>query len=123
MLDRNLEDLHPNIGPLCKNFLAECEAEGLKVIITETWRDPAREDQLHTQGITRATGLACKHCFTINGKPASKAFDFAVIDGDGSMVQDGKDDRYTRAGHIAYKLGLVWGGFFSHPDYDHCEIA
>lgn len=123
MTDRNLDDLHPLLEPLCKKFLAECEADGLKVIVVETWRDLAREDQLHSQGITAATGITCKHCFTIAGKPSSKAFDFAVIDENNRMVQDGTDERYSHCGQIIENLGMTWGGNFSHPDYDHAEIA
>jgi len=122
MVDRNLDDLHPSLEPLCKQFLAECAASLLHVIITETFRDPAREDQLHADGITKATGLTCKHCFTINGSPASKAFDFAVLDENNRMVQDGKDERYSLAGILGKKIGLHWGGDFTHPDYDHMEI-
>lgn len=123
MTDRNLDDLHPLLEPMCKQFLAECEVKLLKVIITETWRSPEREDELHAQGITAATGRTCKHCFTINGTPASKAFDFAVLDENNRMVTDGRDDRYTLAGHIAKVIGMIWGGSFTHPDPDHCEIA
>lgn len=122
MTDRNLDDLHSILEPLCRQFQAECEVDGLKVIIIETWRSPAREDQLHAQGITNATGKTCKHCFEINGKPASKAFDFAVLDENNRVVDDGTDDRYTHAGHLAKKLGMTWGGDFHKPDYDHCEI-
>lgn len=122
-MDRNLEDLHPNLEPLCRQFEAQCALALLKVIVTETWRSPDREDKLHLQGITLATGETCKHCFTLNGTPASKAFDFAILDEDNRIVQDGRDERYSLAGEIAERLGLMWGGRFHHPDYDHCEIA
>jgi peptidoglycan L-alanyl-D-glutamate endopeptidase CwlK len=122
MTDRSLDDLHPQLRPLCVNFLAECKTEGLNVIVTETWRDPAREDALHAEGVTAATGATTKHSFMLNGRPASKAFDYAVLDEDNRMVQDGTDERYSLTGLIAGKLGLIWGGHFSHPDYDHCEI-
>lgn len=123
MTDRNLDDLHPLIEPLCKQFLNDCAADGIKAIITETWRSPEREDQLHKQGITAATGKTCKHCFTINGSPASKAFDFAILDENNRMVQDGTDERYSHCGSIIENLGMTWGGNFHHPDYDHAEIA
>jgi peptidoglycan L-alanyl-D-glutamate endopeptidase CwlK len=123
MTDKNLNDLHPNLEPLCKQFLEECKEKGLKVVITETWRSPAREDQLHAQGITKATGLTCKHCFEIDGKPASKAFDFILFDENNRIINDGADDCYSLAGHIAEGLGLHWGGRFSRPDWDHVEIA
>lgn len=122
MTDRNLDDLHPEIKSLCEQFLSDCKQSSLLAIITETWRDPQREDQLHAKGITKATSLTCRHCFEIDGNPASKAFDFAILDENNRMVQDGKDDRYSFAGQIAKNLGLTWGGDFTHPDYDHCEI-
>ncbi len=122
MLDRKFEDMHPDIQPMCKQFQRDCTASGLKVLITETWRDPKREDQLHAQGVTKATGLTCKHCFTIAGSPASKAFDFILLDENNRIISDGTDERYSLAGEIAKKIGLTWGGTFSRPDYDHVEI-
>lgn len=122
MTDRNLNDLHPLLEPICKQFIAECQAVGLNAIVTETWRDPAREDQLHAQGITAARGDTCKHCFMLGNVKASKAFDFAILDEQNRMVEAGTDERYSQAGLIAGKLGLLWGGNFHRPDYDHCEI-
>lgn len=92
--------------------------------ITETWRDPKREDELHAQGVTKSTGATCKHCFMLNGKPASKAFDFVLFDEDGNRITDGTDDWYADAGAIATELGMLWGGDFVHaePDYDHIEM-
>lgn len=123
MIDRNLDDLHPLIEPLCKEFLRHCESDGIRVIIIETWRNPDREDQLHAKGITAATGGTCKHCFTIGGHPASKAFDFSVLDENNRVVQDGTDERYSRCGIIIESIGMIWGGRFHHPDYDHAEIV
>lgn len=123
MPDRNLNDLHPDIKPLCEQFLQDCKSHGLDVIITETFRDPTREDDLHAKGITRATGFTCKHCFMLNHKPASKAFDFAILDENNRLVTDGEDERYQLAGVLGKKIGLHYGGDFSHPDWDHFEIA
>lgn len=123
MTDRDLTHLVPKAHALCLQFLSECKAQGYNVIVIETWRDPAREDALYAQGITRATGANCKHCFVVDGEPASEAFDFAVLNSAGQMVQDGLDKRYTACGQIAKSVGLKWGGDFQHrPDYDHCEI-
>ena len=122
MTDRSLDDLHPILKPLCEQFLADCRAAGLTVRVTETWRDPKREDELHAKGITRATGASCKHCLMIGGKPASRAFDFICLDRDGQIISDGTDDVYTRCGAIGTRLGLKWGADFTHPDYDHLEM-
>ncbi len=122
-VDKDLNDLHPDLKTLCAQFLAACAGAGLKVRVTETWRDPAREDELHAKGITAATGANCKHCFEIDGAPASKAFDFICIDGRGAIIGDGTNAVYTQCGVIGRALGLIWGGDFHHPDYDHMEIA
>lgn len=123
MVDKSLDHLHPDLRPLCQEWLVNTTMAKLKAIITETWRDPAREDALHAQGITHATESNCKHCFELNGNPASKAFDFLLIDEENRIISDGTDDRYTLAGQIAKDLGMTWGGDFTHPDYDHVEIA
>lgn len=123
MVDKDLTHLHPLLEPLCRQFLVQCTSNNLVVRITETWRDPTREDALHAQGITAATGLTCKHCFMLNHKPASKAFDFIILSKDGGVINDGTDEHYSLAGSIGKKLGLFWGGDFHHPDYDHFEIA
>lgn len=123
MPDKDLNDLHPELKPLAEQFESECQAAGINVKITETWRDPARENALHAEGITAATGSTCKHCFTIDGTPAGKAFDFIIFDDEGALVTDGTNDLYTKAANIGKALGLHWGGDFSHPDYDHFEIT
>lgn len=124
MTDNKISDLHPDLQSLASEFLAHYRALGRKIAITETWRDPARENQLNACGVTKATGLTCKHCFMIDGKPASKAFDFALYDEDGAYITDGTDAWYAEAGDIATSLGLLWGGNFVHApkDWDHCEM-
>jgi len=127
MIDKNLDHLHPLFKPKALAFLATWKTtypQRPSIEITETWRDPAREDELHAQGITKATGATCKHCFMIDGKPASKAFDFLIRDEDGNPIADGTDDWYSDAGDIAVEVGMIWGGDFVHspPDYDHCEL-
>lgn len=122
MIDKSLISLHPKFQPLAQRLLELYRATGRKIEVTETWRDPAREDDLHAKGITKATGKTCKHCFMVGDIPASKAFDFALYDEDGAYITDGTDVWYDDAGAIAKSLGLVWGGDFSHPDPDHIEI-
>lgn len=124
MIDANLDDLHPDLKPLAEKWLAEYTALGRKAEISETWRSPTREDELHAAGITPATGATCDHCFTLNGKPASKAFDFRLYDEDGAYIEDGSDDWYADAGDIAKALGMQWGGDFkTAPDFDHIQIS
>lgn len=122
MNDINL--LNSSLQILCREFLAQCAAQGLDAHVTETFRSPEREDQLHAQGITPATSANCKHCCTNeDGTASSKAFDFALFDNTGAYIKDGSDHRYYQAGQIGKQIGLIWGGDFHHPDPDHMEIT
>ncbi len=122
MTDKSLTDLDPRLQPLCQQVLDDYTALGRKIVVTETWRDPKREDMLHARGITAATGATCKHCTTIDGKPASQAFDFALFNENGDYIADGTHPWYADAGQIAQNHGLKWGGDFTHPDWDHIEM-
>lgn len=122
MSDDNMSDLHPDLQPLAQAWLEHYTALGRKARITETWRSPDREDMLHAQGVTPQTGATCKHCFAIDGKPASKAFDFSLFLPNGDYISDGTHPWYKEAGDIATQLTLVWGGNFKHPDFDHIEL-
>lgn len=122
-IDKQLTDLHPKFQPLAQRFLDAYRATGRRIEIGETWRDPKREDQLHDEHITACTGENCKHCFMIDGKPASKAMDFQLFDENNDYITDGTDGWYADAGDIATSLGLTWGGNFVHAakDWDHIE--
>lgn len=122
MIDKAISDLHPKFRPLAQRLLELYRATGRRIEVTETWRDPKREDELHAKGITKATGLTCKHCFMLDGIPASLAFDFALYDDDNQYITDGTDCWYADVADIARSLGLKPGADFTHPDYDHIEI-
>jgi peptidoglycan L-alanyl-D-glutamate endopeptidase CwlK len=51
---RKIEDLHPQVQKLCKEFLAQCEAEGIEVLITSTYRDHESQAELYAQGRTKS---------------------------------------------------------------------
>lgn len=127
-MSRRLEDLHPTLQPLCRTFLDRCKSAGLDVRLTFTHRTQAEQDKLYAQGRTAPGPIVTsvrvsKHTFSIDGKPAAKAFDFGVFDR-GKYVTDGRDPRYTHAGLIGEALGLTWGGRWKKPfDPGHLEIA
>jgi len=126
----SLTQLHPSLQPLYTKLVDDLSAKSIISRGIQGWRDPAYQDQLHFQGISPLTGLTSKHCFTLNGLPASKAFDLGIFNSDGSYAKDGTDVRYTIAGGLwrGYipdnpDLGLVWGGSWSKPDFDHFQIS
>ena len=122
--DRDITHLSPEMLSLYQQWLAECADAGLSVKLITSWRDPADQDAAKAEGLSNAgAGQSPHNCCDADGNPASKAFDFGVFDEDGNYVTDGKDDRYTQAGAIGEELGLVWGGSWHHPDFDHLELA
>ena len=121
MADSNFLDLCLELQPLAQQFLDACNSL-FKTRIVVTWRDPATQNQCKSEGLSNAGAGQSPHNCTLDGEPASKAFDFAIFD-DSVYIKDGKDPRYAKAGEIAKSLGLVWGGDWNHPDYDHCELV
>lgn len=126
----DLNQLHPDILPLCNRLLNDLAAKGYSVKVLTTYRSPAAEDAL-SSAVTSVTSKTSKHCFTLNGNPAAKAFDIGFFNADGSYETNGADQRYTDAGALwlSYAaqypgLGLVWGGVWHKPhDPDHFQIA
>lgn len=91
--------------------------------ITTTYRTPEEQADKYMHGISNAhPGESPHECCLPNGSPASKAFDWSIIDENGHYISDGTDNRYTIAGHIAEGLGLDWGGRWHHPDFDHAQM-
>lgn len=126
----DLSQLHPALFPLYSQLVADLTAKGYVCRAITTYRAPAQEDAL-SSAVTSVTSKTSKHCFTLNGQPASKAFDLGFFNSDGRYVSDGSDQRYTDAGALwlSYakqhpELGLVWGGVWHTPhDPDHFQIA
>src|SRR5262245_39609318 len=92
MNDRDLHHLHPALEPLCRQWLDKCHTQSINSFITCTYRSNDEQAGLYALGrsrpgkiITNARPGQSKHNFIINGIPASKAFDFAIMRPDGSL--------------------------------------
>lgn len=137
MTDRNLDDLHPALLPLCQQWLAKCQDQSIDARVIETYRSAQEQDRLFAIGrdtngnvigktLTKARGGQSKHNITLNdGTPASKAFDFVVMNTDGTCNWNPQTPEWKAAVAIGKAFGLVWGGDFpSHQfDADHFQIA
>lgn len=136
----DLNQLHPDIKPLCQELMDQLATAiyPSTAYVDFTYRAPAVQDALYAQGrtvpgkiVTDLTSSKSKHCFTLDGAPASKAFDIAIIDEKGKYVSYGDDIRYQHAGALWKIIGtvhpnleLVWGGAWVRPhDCDHFQIA
>lgn len=143
MPSRKIEDLHPALQPLCLQFLERCKAAGHSVFITQTYRSTAEQHDLYAQGRTQAhlnamglTGVKAKpemprvtnvvggkseHNFTLNGRPAARAFDIAfMVNGKASW-----DEKlpWKAVGAIGQSIGLDWGGaWLTFKDKPHFQL-
>lgn len=130
MASRKLTDLHPKFQAIAAEFLAACELVDIDILVTCTYRSSAEQDELYKQGrtkpgktITDVKGGRSAHNFTIDGKPASKAFDVVPMR-DGKCVWDAADPLWTRIGHIAQHIGINWGGAWTtRIDKPHMQMV
>ena len=132
MSDRRISDLVAELQPKAQQFLTQANAAltPSKVVITTTWRSPAEQAVAHAAGLSKAApGQSPHECELADGTPAARAFDWAVLNPDGSYVSVGTDPRYATCGAIVMSLELVWGGTWTlekddcEPDFDHAELV
>lgn len=112
MSSRDLYDLHPTVRAKATAHLMACEAEGIDLLVTSTYRSPAEQDALFAQGrtkpgkkVTKARGGQSFHNYRLaydvvplrNGKPVW-----------GTTGADGK--LWQRVGELGEGAGLEWGG-------------
>lgn len=117
-MTNDISELTPAAQRACRMFLAECEASGLRVKITETYRSQERQNQLYEQGRTRPGKIVT---WTKNSRHTSRrAWD---------ICKNVKGEEYSdstffkRCGAIAKSLGITWGGTWKQADTPHFEIA
>ena len=131
MNDRDMNHLHPALRLLAERWLILCRKQAIFPVIYYTYRSDAEQDELYAQGrtkkgriVTNAKGGESKHNFTLDGKPASKAFDFFIERPDKSANWDPRSPEWQAAVAMGKQLGLKWGGDFrSFYDPGHMEIA
>jgi len=113
---RDISELKEVAQTACKLFLDECKKGGLDIFITETYRSQERQNYLYEQGRTRA---GKKVTWTKNSRHTSRlAWDIAC----------NKPSLYDvatikKAGSIAKRLNITWGGDWKTPDMPHFEIT
>lgn len=117
MACRSIEELSEVAQKACRLFLDECQRQGLKVLITETYRSQERQNELYKQGRTMPGKIVT---WTKHSRHTSRrAWD---------ICQNIKGQEYSnttffrRCGEIARSLGIVWGGDWSSPDMPHFEV-
>src|ERR1035437_2876376 len=102
--------LEPVTRQLVNKIIEDAKAHGVELMVFETYRSQARQQQLFDLGQTKLRqvgvhhyGLACDIVYNVNGEPSWKG-DFSLI------------------GHLSLANGLVWGGDWGNPAIHHSFI-
>ena len=99
--------LEPVTRASVRKIVADAQAHGMDLMVFETFRSQARQQQLFQAGATQLRtvgvhhyGLACDLVRNVNGEPSWK--------GDFSLV-----------GRLARQYHLIWGGDWGNPKIHH----
>ena len=105
---RDVEVLAAPVKLRAKQFISECERQGIEIIVTSTYRDYESQNALYAQGRTTkgpiVTNAQAGHSFH-NFKCA---FDVVPVV-NGKPVWD-NDELWTKLGAIGKSVGLDWAG-------------
>jgi peptidoglycan L-alanyl-D-glutamate endopeptidase CwlK len=115
--------------PLAAEFLNNCKAAGIDLLVTCTWRSGAEQDALYAQGrttpgsiVTRAKAGQSRHNHTLSGRPASLALDVVPLRL-GKPVWAASDAIWQDVGRIGKACGLEWAGEWKRmrefPHFEH----
>lgn len=105
---RKIEDLHPKVADMCRQFITKCDEQGIDILITSTYRDIESQNELYAQGrtkpgkiVTKAKGGQSFHNWRV-------AFDFVPLLNGKPAWND--TALFTRCGEIGESVGLEWAG-------------
>jgi peptidoglycan L-alanyl-D-glutamate endopeptidase CwlK len=126
MIDsRSLTELAPKVREMAEALLSACEAEGIKLTVTSTYRDAEKQDALYAQGrtkpgkiVTNAKGGQSLHNWRV-------AFDVVPFRDKQPVWQtSGEDGKlWQKVGAIGESVGLEWGGRWKKfPDFPHFQF-
>lgn len=120
---RDITLCHPRLQALAAKLVEECNKQGLKIAIGETYRTVAEQDALYAQGRTKPGNK-------VTNAPGSTyssyhqwgtAFDIYRNDGQGAYNEAG--NFFGRVGDIGVRIGLEWGGNWKSPvDKPHFQL-
>ncbi|MCL2461031.1 MAG: M15 family metallopeptidase [Defluviitaleaceae bacterium] len=116
---RDITQLSPVMQRGAAEFLKRCQAAGLPVLITETYRTPERQKELYAQGRT-APGAVVTWTTT---SPHMYRCAFDICRNIKGQEWDDSDNFYAKCGAIWQGMGGVWGGSWTPQDKPHMEFT
>lgn len=119
---RDINDLDPRVQPICRRHIALCDATGIELLVTSTYRDFESQDELYAIG--RTTDLHLKK--VTNAKGGKSWHNYAVA-WDVVPLVSGKAQwnsplwkEIIRLGKQAgAEAGAEWKSFPDKPHFQH----
>ena len=110
----DLSRLYPPFAAMAEALLKGCKDQGLNVRVIETYRSPARQNELLQQGVTKGEGFKSFHQYGL-------AIDIGPVGL--SQAQQVEGTRRIAQVNSDLNIGLTWGGGFPNFfDGYHFEI-
>lgn len=125
-MSRDLADLHPAVAARARAHVAACRAEGIDLLVTCTWRDPAEQARLYAQGRTAPGRIVT------NARPGQSLHEYRVAydvvplrAGKPVWGTSGEDARlWARVGALGEAQGLEWAGRWRRfREYPHFQFT
>ena len=106
---RKLEDLLPPVRERVERMIASCDAEGIDLLVTSTYRDNASQEALYAQGRTAPGRIVTNARSGQSFHNYRCAVDVVPIR-NGKAIWDSKDPVWQRIGALGKAAGLEWAG-------------
>jgi peptidoglycan LD-endopeptidase CwlK len=108
---RRIEDLHPHVQLIACQFIEDCKAQGIDLLITSTYRDAESQAVLYAQGRTVPGSIVT------NAKPGQSFHQYRVAMDVVPLryskpvwSSSGPDHKlWESVGRIGKRLGFEWG--------------
>lgn len=121
-MSHRIEDLDADVQQMCKRLLAGARAEGIELVVTQTYRTPAEQQALYDRGRTQPGPIVTYAPAGYSWHEFRRAFDVAITnhpkDKDKKDLYDGP---WEKVGDLGELCGLEWGGRWKHPDRPHFQ--
>lgn len=117
-MSRALNDLAPAFKPIAMELLARFVEAGIQVMIIDTLRTQAEQDQNIAKGVSWTKNS--KHLIGM----AIDVCPYSIYDlhGPDKLQWDSSDPVWGKMGVIGEQLGLRWGGRWTQKDMGHFEL-
>jgi LAS superfamily LD-carboxypeptidase LdcB len=122
----NISTLKPEAQKPIADFIARAikwgNERGVKIVVTEGYRSPERQNELYAQGRTKPGPIVTNAKAGQSRHQSARAVDVAIIKN--GKVLEGKeyDKMMKELGKMGVAMGLEWGGNFkSIYDPDHFQ--